>query len=274
MAKYIKHPRQKNKFQCPSCDYGSSVGKSRQAVTNHFNKNHKDIGKPQDTSNSVGDISEGGLSSSISFSNSLQDEKGDMGNILHNEEPPSPIETHDDDTPDWLNFSVDVDTGEDTISNESLPPIATSVLSHWYQSGGFPKTQENIKAFYRQQARMMRWFFNGIVDPLVSWYGKSLTSNEKFEIRRSAQEWELFEGISEQWLEYRQIILPVTPDIMMAGCVGSFYVPQVWNIHKNRDKSKAFGFRGMYKRWKLKRKLKREAKRNPLNVNKDEKPYA
>ena len=121
---------------------------------------------------------------------------------------------------------------------------------------------------------MMRWFFNGVVDPLFSWYGKAVTSNEKFEITRNAQEWELFEGISQQWLEYRQIVLPVTPDVMMAGCVGSFYVPQVWNIHKNRDKSKTFGFRGMYQRWKLKRKLKREARRNPLNENKDEAPYA
>tara|TARA_R110000824_G_scaffold23169_3_gene83527 strand:+ start:1170 stop:1967 length:798 start_codon:yes stop_codon:yes gene_type:complete len=265
MAKYIKHSRQKNKFQCPSCEYGSSVGKSRQAVTNHFNKTHKDIGK----SNSIGDISEEVLISS-SFQSS--EEKG--SDVVGTNAEPSPIETEDDLQPDWLNFSFNEEEGSTPMEHESLPPIATSVLSHWHQSGGIPQTQENLRAFYKQQARMMRWFFNGVLDPLVSWYGKSVTSNEKFEIKRTSQEWELFEGISEQWLEYRQIILPVTPDIMMAGCIGSFYVPQVWNITKNRDKSKSFGFRGMYKRWKLKRRLKAEAKRNPLNVNEEVEPYA
>lgn len=264
MAKYIKHPRQKGKYMCPVCEYGSNVGKSRQAVTNHFNKTHKDI----TVSDSIGDISEDNLISSFQPSEE-KDESEDMGIKSDS----APIET-DDTAPDWLNFSFENEETSQPLEHESLPPIATSVLSHWHNSGGIPQTQENLRAFYKQQARMMRWFFNGVLDPLVSWYGKSVTSNEKFEIKRSAQEWELFEGISEQWLEYRQIILPVTPDIMMAGCIGSFYVPQVWNITKNRDKSKSFGFRGMYKRWKLKRRLKAEAKRNPLNDNKDELPYA
>lgn len=265
MAKYEKHPRQKGKYQCPVCDYGHAVGKSRQAVTAHYNKHHADL-----ISQSAG---ENGENDSVS-SNVIPD--ASISDTLSTSEVNSPVdpELNDDTKPNWLNFSLEGEEEVDSNYNESLPPIATSVLSHWYQSGGFPQTQEGLQAFYKQQARMMRWFFNGVVDPLFSWYGKAVTSNEKFEITRNAQEWELFEGISQQWLEYRQIVLPVTPDVMMAGCVGSFYVPQVWNIHKNRDKSKTFGFRGMYQRWKLKRKLKREARRNPLNENKDEAPYA
>ena len=96
----------------------------------------------------------------------------------------------------------------------------------------------------------------------------------KYEIKRTPQVWALFEGISEQWLEYRQIVLPVTPDIMMAGCIGSFYVPQIYNIQRNRDKTKSFSPLSVWRRWRMKRKLRKEAKRNPLNTNEDGSPYA
>ena len=42
MAKYEKHPTNEDKYQCPKCDYGSEVGKSRQAVSAHFNKEHQE----------------------------------------------------------------------------------------------------------------------------------------------------------------------------------------------------------------------------------------
>mgnify|MGYP003149386926 CR=1 FL=1 len=267
MAKYVKHPRQKGKYMCPVCDYGHAVGKSRQAVTNHYNKCHLE-GDDEDIS-------------SISFPASSSKEDGlETSTISHSveSEPSSPspsnqeIENNDDSEPSWLNF----DTSEsfESASHESLPPVANTVLNHWKNSGGIPRTKENLKQFYQQQAKMMRWFFNGLVDPLVSWYGKSLTSNEKFEIKRTESEWELFEGISEQWLEYRQIVLPVTPDVMMAGCIGSFYVPQIYKIQKNKDKSKSFSPLSVFRRWRLRRKLKREVKRNPLNSNEDGSPYA
>ena len=264
MAKYLKHPRQKGKYMCPVCDYGHAVGKSRQAVTNHYNKVHLEgdsVGNDTDTSFPPIESKEEEIhNSSISSESSS----------------PSPsiqeIENNDDNEPSWLNFETDF--SEEKVSHESLHHVANTVLNHWRNSGGFPKTKENLKQFYQQQAKMMRWFFNGIVDPLVSWYGKSITSNEKFEIRRSESEWELFEGISEQWLEYRQIVLPVTPDIMMAGCIGSFYVPQIYNIQRNRDKTKSFSPLSVWRRWRMKRKLRKEAKRNPLNTNEDGSPYA
>ena len=257
MAKYIKHPRQKGKYMCPICDYGHAVGKSRQAVTNHYNKVHAGV-KAEETV----DISSSSFPSS-EFS--AQESKEST--------PPLPQEDDiDDSTPNWLEF--DVQESEAEIEHESLPPIANTVLKSWYSSGGMPKTQENLKQFYAQQAKMMRWFFNGIIDPLVSWYGKSVTSKPSFEIKRTPQEWELFEGISQQWLEYRQIVLPVTPDIMMAGCIGSFYVPQMWKIQKQKDRSKSFSPLAIWRRWRKRKNLKAEAKRNPLNVNKDESPYA
>tara|TARA_R100000963_G_C4642081_1_gene105698 strand:+ start:1664 stop:2437 length:774 start_codon:yes stop_codon:yes gene_type:complete len=257
MAKYEKHPRQKGKYQCTVCDYGHSVGKSRQAVTNHYNKVHKE-----------GDSS----TINISSSSDIDESKESKINSFPISETPPPLEEQEGQEPAWLNFET-TDSSEE-VSHESLPLVANTVLSHWNKSGGFPQTKENLAQFYQQQAKMMRWFFNGIVDPFVSWYGKSITSNAKFEIKRNESEWQLFEGISQQWLEYRQIVLPVTPDIMMAGCIGSFYVPQIYKIQKNKDKSKSFSPLSIFRRWRLRKKMKAEIKRNPLNENRDETPHA
>ena len=248
MPKYIPHPRQKGKYMCPVCDYGHAVGKSRQAVTNHYNKTHM-----------------GGDSKDIE---SKQVEKNVHSSKISSDstEPPAisiDSEDNNDEKPSWLNF--DTTPNDEKFEHESLPSIATTVLSQWNKTGGMPRTKENLEMFYKQQAKIMRWFFNGVIDPLVSWYGKSLTSNDKFNISRSPQEWELFEGISQQWLEYRQIVLPVTPDVMMGACIGSFYVPQIYKIQKNRDKSKSFSPLGIYRRWRLKKRMKAEARRNPLN---------
>ena len=90
MAKYLKHARQKNKYKCSVCDYGESVGKSRQAVTNHYNKSHKE-----------GDSEH----SSSSFTESL----GEIKNPTSiEEEPKIKIEDNDDSKPDWLNFETEI----------------------------------------------------------------------------------------------------------------------------------------------------------------------
>tara|TARA_R100001463_G_scaffold37182_1_gene79926 strand:+ start:5868 stop:6641 length:774 start_codon:yes stop_codon:yes gene_type:complete len=255
MPKYEKHPTQKNKYRCTKCDYGHAIGKSRQAVTNHFNKVHKEGVSENIINSSTSDVS-------VQSSDTLESTKIDS---------PSPLEEETSNTPSWLEFAVQ--ESEDISEHESLPPIANSVLNQWSRTGGIPRDKENLKEFYGQQAKMMRWFFNGILDPLVSWYGKSVTSNVKFEIKRSEQEWQLFEGISQQWLEYRQIVLPVTPDVMMGACIGSFYVPQIYKIQKNKDKTKSFSPLSIFRRWRKRKKLKNELKRNPLNTNTDESPH-
>ncbi len=73
----------------------------------------------------------------------------------------------------------------------------------------------------------------------------------------------MMENITAEWLEYRQISLPITPDVMMIGCVGALYAPVIVKVQKNRHPSKkGFGIFRRFKAWRAKRKM---LKTNPLN---------
>ena len=51
MPKYEKHDVDEGRYQCPLCDYGHGEGngKSRQAISSHWNKVHKETEKSAST---------------------------------------------------------------------------------------------------------------------------------------------------------------------------------------------------------------------------------
>ncbi len=102
----------------------------------------------------------------------------------------------------------------------------------------------------------MRWVFAGAVDPVVSWYGKSITTDPNFSIKRSKADWELFETVSANWLEYHGVQLPITPNIIMAGTIASMYAPVFAKITRERDPKKP----SLLKRWRARRALRKALK--------------
>lgn len=230
MAKYEKHLTDEGKYQSTFDDYGHGEGngKSRQAVTAHWNKVHK---KP-------------GISASTP---SLEGEKSQNIEI-------------EDTKPSWLKFDMSDEDVE--IETVTISPLAHSFIKGMSKQGKEPTTPTELKQYYEHQGKMLTWVFTGMIDPLLIWYGRTITANENFNIKRSRADIEVMEESSAQWLEYRQINLPVTPDIVMAATVGSMYVPAIRKIHKNRDPSRP----SIFKRWKqrraLRKALKMESKKN------------
>lgn len=229
MPKYEKHSTDDGKYQSTFDDYGHGEGngKSRQAVTNHYNRNFKETEKTPSTPTFEGENTEN-------------------------------IEIEESPKPEWLNFDMS-EEGE-KVETISISPLAQSFIKGLSKEGRSPQTPKELKQYYEHQGKMLTWFFTGIIDPLFVWYGRTITTNSNFDIKRSANDIKLMEESSTQWLEYRQIDLPVTPDIIMAVTVGSMYVPVVRKIHKNRDPSRP----SFFKRWRQRRQLRKALKQERI----------
>jgi hypothetical protein len=228
------------KFQCTICEYGhNALGKSRQSVSKHYNALHA--------------------------------EKSPNAPILPKEEKATIkgvdviVDENDDNipplVPDWLTFEMG-EEGEGEVVTVELSPTAASVLKGMAAGQELPTNPKALKDFYKQQGKMMKWIFAGGIDPMFAWYGRGVTSDPDFEIKRSASDWALFEDVSSNWLEYHGVTLPVTPDIIMAGTLASFYIPVLAKIQKKRDPRKPSFFKKLRSRRAMKKALKREAELN------------
>lgn len=216
--------RDDGKYMCPECDYGhgaTPAGKSRQSVTKHWNSKHS-----EETETSV------------------------VPPLLEADKE----ETFDPDSggPDWLRFD-ETTHSEQEPETVSVSPLASTLLRGMVSDEAVPKSAKALKEYYQQQGKLMRWIFSGFVDPLMSWYGRGVTGNTEFSVERSANDWTLFEDASSNWLEYRGISVPVTPDFVMAGTIATFYAPVVVKIHNQRDPARP----SLFKKWKTRRALRK-----------------
>tara|TARA_R110001606_G_scaffold389173_1_gene555080 strand:+ start:521 stop:1288 length:768 start_codon:yes stop_codon:yes gene_type:complete len=243
MAKYEKNPD--GKYQCPICEYGhgSENGKSRQSVTKHYNSNHAEKAE------------EPPLKPTESPTATIGP-KDEEDPILRVDVKEGPADDFEPSTPDWFTFDMSEDELSDDPVTVSISPTASTVLRGMATGGEPPSSPKAIREFYEQQGKMMRWIFAGGVDPLISWYGKGITADENFNIKRSSSDWELFEDVSSTWLEYHGIQVPVTPDIIMAGTVLSFYAPVFAKIHKQRDPNRPT----ILSRWRSRRAMRKALK--------------
>ncbi len=244
MAKYEKNPDEK--YQCPICEYGHGEGngKSRQSVTKHYNSNHAEKAeehplKPTESPTAtIGPKTE-----------NEPTERVDVKEVIIDDSEPL--------TPDWFTFDMSEDELSDDPVTVSISPTASTVLRGMATGGEPPSSPKAIREFYEQQGKMMRWIFAGGVDPLLSWYGKGITADENFTIKRSESDWKLFEDVSSTWLEYHGIQVPVTPDIIMAGTVISMYAPVLTKIHKQRDPNRP----SLLSRWRSRRAMRKALKK-------------
>lgn len=240
MAKYEKHSTDEGKYQCPICDYGhgENNGKSRQAVSKHFNALHADL--------------------EVNATIIPKDDLEPKNRVDVIESQDEVIEEEIDtkpNTPDWLTFDMS-DEGEEQATI-SISPTASTILKGMAKGNEPPKSGKAMREYYQQQGKMMRWVFAGVVDPLFTWYGRSITNDTKFEIKRTNKDWSLFEEVSASWLEYHEWNMPITPDIIMAGTIGSFYAPVLMKINRKRDPAKP----SILKRFLLRRKLRKQIKK-------------
>ena len=212
--------REDGKYQCPECDYGHDGGRSRQAVTKHYNKHHL-----KECEESTSD-------------------------------PLLETENQESSEPEWLRFDETPKTEDDDSETVSVSPIASTLLRGMVSDAEPPKSAKALKEYYQQQGKMIRWIFSGLVDPLLGWYGRGVTADENFEVKRSESDWALFEDASANWCEYHGMSVPVTPDVVMAGTVATFYAPVLAKISRRRDPSRP----SIFKRWRQRRALRKALK--------------
>ena len=168
-------------------------------------------------------------------------------------EEPTPEVSHD-----WLKIS-DEDEGEPKLS--SIPSPAKSMLRAFSKQDK-KRTHEETQVFQKKQARMFRYLFSGVIDPLTSAYCRGVMGErgKGWTLERTQDDWDLFESVAEEWIEYHEFTIPINPDIMMLGCVGTFYAPPIVHAHKNRDPSRKGLFsklKGRFISWRAKRKMKK-----------------
>lgn len=237
MAKYEKN--EQGKFQCPICEYGhNDLGKSRQSVSKHFNALHAE--KTADAP--IPPKEEKEVTESVDV----------IGEDIGDETPT---------VPEWLTFDMG-EEGEGEAVTVELSPTASQVLKGLAAGQELPTNPKALKDFYKQQGKMMKWVFAGGIDPIFAWYGRGVTADPSFEIKRSASDWALFEDVSSNWLEYHGVTLPITPDIIMAGTLASFYIPVLAKIQKKRDPSRP----SFFKKWRSRRAMKKALK-NEAEIN-------
>lgn len=220
MSRYVKHELDEGKYACSECDYGHGQGngKSRQAVSNHHKKAHRETVEEIEISPSDPPLEE-----EISFS--------------------------------WLDYDMPEVEDDSTVATS---PLADTILrGALANENELPKSPKALKEFYRQQGKMMRWLFSGFVDPLFSWWGRGVMADPDFEIKRSSSDWELFEDASASWLEYRGLTVPLTPDVVMLGTVATFYAPVVVKVRAKRDPNRTSWFQRWRARRAVRKALKR-----------------
>jgi hypothetical protein len=240
MAKYMKNPD--GKFQCPECEYGrGDQGKSRQSVSKHFNAKHGEV--------------------TVEAPNPPKVEESPKDDVDLIEPHVEEIEIEEtEEKPDWLNFDMSGEESDDITV--SISPTAASVLRGMRNNPDAPRSEKAMKDFYRQQGRMLKWVFSGGVDPIFEWWAKAVTADENFRINRSAADWELFEDVSTTWLEYNELTLPITPNMVMIGTVGAMYVPVIAAVNRKRNPNKP----SLWSRWKTRRALKKALKNKANEV--------
>lgn len=242
MARYEKHPTDENKYQCTACEYGHGKGngKSRQSVSKHFKKAHED-------------------------GPSQIDEKPPNLTSLQDNVEPVYTEQPTENEPEWL--SIDFGDGAEAMV-QSIPSPVKGLLSSLAKNHDpeKPRTRAEAKLWFQQQARMVRLFLSGVVDPLVSWWGRGVMANPDFKISRSPDEWTMTEDITAQWLEYRGVVVPINPDVLMIGTLGALYVPPMAHITRNRDPNRPKkSVRGIFARWRARRAIRKALRDNPTN---------
>jgi len=216
VSKYEKHDFDDGKYQCPVCEYGHGEGNGK---------------------------SRQAVSAHHTKAHSQKSEEIPLDPPLEADNPKS-----------WLDYEMPEVDEQATVSTA---PLADTVLRGALASEqSVPKSPKALKEFYRQQGKMMRWLFSGFVDPIFSWWGRGVMADPDFEIKRSSSDWELFEDASANWLEYRGLTVPLTPDVVMLGTVATFYAPVLVKVRAKRDPTR----KSWFQRWKARRAVRKALK--------------
>ena len=223
-----KHDTDEGKYQSvfDAYGHGEGNGKSRQAVYAHYRKSVKvkELAKAE-----------------TEFSKSSSSDSEDI-----------PIESADSPTEDegtsidWGEISWAKESeGDDTADTIPSPIRGIAALGKAGTGGsaGLKRKQKEL------QGKMARWGFM-MIDRLVTWWGRGVTNDPKYELARSDRDYDLLEETTTEVLDYYNLSIPVNPIAVWGVTVGSAYIPPIMDIRKKADPSRKrrFSLRGLFRR--------------------------
>tara|TARA_Y100001937_G_scaffold95825_1_gene130185 strand:+ start:1295 stop:2077 length:783 start_codon:yes stop_codon:yes gene_type:complete len=247
--KYEKHPTDDGKYQSVIDSYGHGIGngKSRQAVS----KNHDKVLKAR-----IEDAKAGETLHAVMETEPMLESQPES-------EPETEVKVKESSEPDWLNIDFGDDEGGEETHSIPLPIQGLIGAMSGQADPDAVRTPAQLRAWYQQQARLVRYFLAGIVDPAVSWWMKGITADPEMGIKRSQSEWDMTEAVTEQFLAHNQISVMVNPNMLMAGMMGALYVPPVVKAVRKRDPNRKSAIGGFIQRWRSRRAMKKALKANP-----------
>ena len=92
------------------------------------------------------------------------------------------------------------------------------------------------------------------LDRAVTHWGRGVTGNDKYEVPRSANDYEAMEGATSNLLEAHGISLDISPTLAFGVVMGAAYVPPVVHISRNADPERKSGIFNRVKRMLVRRR--------------------
>ena len=202
------NPHDEGKYQATFNEYGHGPGngKSRQAVYKHARK-----------------LKSNGMTVST-------------GSPVSIEEPTPPKKTtaaHDTEPVETPEIEWESITWSDDDAGDVIPHTIPSPLRN--MAGQSPR--DLMKAKRALQGQFVRWGFMS-TDRLVTWWGRGVMADDKWEIERSPQDYDVLETTTTTLMEAYEIEIAINPFVVWGAVVGSAYVPPVMHIRKNAKPGK------------------------------------
>ena len=203
MSLVEKHPSDDGKYQASFSDYGHGPGngKSRQAVYKHARK-----------------LKANGITVSA----------GSMVSAPESSPQAETTDAHEGESVEatgleWESITwSDDDVGD--VTPHTIPAPLRNLASH---RGG-----DLVKARRALQGQFVRWGFM-TTDRLVTWWGRGVMANDKWELDRSPQDYDVLEGTTTSLMEAYDIEIAVNPWMVWGAVVGTAYVPPVMHVRKH-----------------------------------------
>lgn len=206
MSQVEKHPTDSGKYQSTISDYGHGEGngKSRAAVYKH-NKKYTKSTKNRGT--------RAGDDAPAKTRGKTKSKKSDFV-----ESDDNPTQNPEFGDIDWL----EEDEQDDYPS--TIPRAIRGVA-----------TGEEMTAVARAtQGQLVRWGYMGVDRGITHW-GRGVTQNPEYEIKRSTMDYDALEGATMVWLESKGISINLTPGLVLTATLGAAYGPPIYQIAQEAE---------------------------------------
>lgn len=153
------------------------------------------------------------------------------------------------DTISWLDDEEEFDD----ITNTIPEPIARIASSK--------EGKELMMAHHIMEGTLIRAGFIS-VDRLITWYGKSITNNADYELKRSASDYKVLQESTHTMLQSYGIRVPASPVMIWSTIMASAYVPPIVDISRNADPNKRWMILGRIRNLVKMPRFRRRRKKN------------